>query len=78
MIIDFWTRQDDALTLAADCDRVTGKAEVDRSKADFSGVISHMPVSGQVLRGRLRTHHQWSSLRKSSFLDGAPSIHAMP
>ncbi len=42
MIIDFWTRQDDALTLAADCDRVTLVLFRRRARSEPSGAEQKM------------------------------------
>jgi hypothetical protein len=44
----------------------------------FSGVISHMMVSGQLRVGRPQIHNHWSAFRRSSFLDDKQAIHAMP
>jgi len=36
--------------------------------AHFPGVISHMPVRGQLRVGRPQIHNHWSAFRRSSFL----------
>jgi hypothetical protein len=48
-----------------------------RMLAEFAGVISHMPVSGQ-LAGRPLIHNHWSAFRRTSFRDGKQPMDEKP
>ena len=44
--------------------------------ADITGVISHKPVSGQLLVGTPQIHSHGSAFRRAPFLDDRQPIHA--
>src|ERR1035437_3611512 len=52
------------------------RAQADRRTLADSGVISHMPVSGQLGVSKPHIHNHWLAFRRSSFLDDKLPVHA--